>query len=86
MRDQYVRTGQGFLCVFAVDKMKSLEEVESFREQIRRVHDADDIPIICKSRLSLCMCVHSVACTFCPAATCTKQGYVCLSMNFCYDS
>lgn len=49
MRDQYMRTGEGFLCVFAIDNMKSFEDIESYRGQIRRVKDADDIPMICKS-------------------------------------
>lgn len=48
MRDQYMRTGEGFLCVFAIDNMKSFEDIESYRGQIRRVKDADDIPMICK--------------------------------------
>ncbi len=48
MRDQYMRTGEGFLCVFAIDNMKSFEDVESYRGQIRRVKDADDIPMICE--------------------------------------
>ena len=51
MRDQYMRTGEGFLCVFAIDNMKSFEDIESYRGQIRRVKDADDIPMICKSLL-----------------------------------
>ena len=46
MRDQYMRTGEGFLCVFAVDNMKSFEDAESYRAQIRRVKDSDDVPII----------------------------------------
>ena len=48
MRDQYMRTGEGFLCVFAIDNMKSFEDIDSYRGQIRRVKDADDIPMICK--------------------------------------
>lgn len=48
MRDQYMRTGEGFLCVFAIDNMKSFEDVESYRGQIRRVKDAEDIPMICE--------------------------------------
>ena len=43
-----MRTGEGFLCVFAVDNMKSFEDVESYRAQIRRVKDSNDVPIICK--------------------------------------
>ena len=56
MRDQYMRTGEGFLCVFAVDNMKSFEDIESYRRQIRRVKDADDIPMIRESCL-VCVCV-----------------------------
>lgn len=49
MRDQYMRTGEGFLIVFAIDNMKSFEDIDSYRGQIRRVKDADDIPMLCKS-------------------------------------
>ena len=46
MRDQYMRTGEGFLIVFAIDNMKSFEDIDSYRGQIRRVKDADDIPML----------------------------------------
>ena len=49
MRDQYMRTGEGFLIVFAIDNMKSFEDIDSYRGQIRRVKDADDIPMLCES-------------------------------------
>ena len=49
MKDQYVRTGEGFLIVFAIDDMKSFEDIDCYRGQIRRVKDADDIPMLCKS-------------------------------------
>ncbi|CAF4364122.1 unnamed protein product [Rotaria sp. Silwood2] len=48
MRDQYMRGGEGFLCVFAVNSAKSFEEIKQYREQIKRVKDADDIPMVCK--------------------------------------
>lgn len=48
MRDQYMRTGEGFLCVFAVNNDKSFEDVNSYREQIKRVKDADEVPMVCK--------------------------------------
>ncbi|KAF0041321.1 hypothetical protein F2P81_007219 [Scophthalmus maximus] len=38
MRDQYMRTGEGFLCVFAINNTKS--------EQIKRVKDSDDVPMV----------------------------------------
>ncbi|CAF4593438.1 unnamed protein product [Rotaria sp. Silwood1] len=46
MRDQYMRGGEGFLCVFAVNSAKSFEEIKQYREQIKRVKDADDIPMV----------------------------------------
>ena len=48
MRDQYMRTGEGFLCVFAVNNEKSFEDVNSYREQIKRVKDAEEVPMVCK--------------------------------------
>nr|AGJ03554.1 GTP binding protein Ras [Haliotis discus discus] len=44
MRDQYMRTGEGFLCVFAVTK--SFEDINQYREQIKRVKDADEVPMV----------------------------------------
>lgn len=41
-----MRTGEGFLCVFAVDNKKSFEDVATYRSQILRVKDADDIPML----------------------------------------
>lgn len=34
MRDQYMRTGEGFLCVFAVNNTKSFEDINQYREQV----------------------------------------------------
>ncbi|GMR47665.1 hypothetical protein PMAYCL1PPCAC_17860, partial [Pristionchus mayeri] len=46
MRDQYMRTGEGFLLVFAVNESKSFENVAHYREQIRRVKDCDEVPMV----------------------------------------
>ena len=35
MRDQYMRTGEGFLCVFAINNVKSFEDVNQYREQVQ---------------------------------------------------
>ena len=48
MRDQYMRTGEGFLLVFAVNNAKSFEDISAYREQIKRVKDADEVPMVCK--------------------------------------
>lgn len=34
MRDQYMRTGEGFLLVFAVNNSKSFEDIKQYREQV----------------------------------------------------
>jgi GTPase KRas protein len=46
MRDQYMRTGQGFLCVYSITSRSSFEEISSFREQILRVKDEDNVPMV----------------------------------------
>eukprot|EP01132_Coremiostelium_polycephalum_P010389 gene10389-12760_t len=46
MRDQYMRTGQGFLCVYSITSRSSYDEIASFREQILRVKDKDRVPMI----------------------------------------
>ena len=43
MRDQYMRTGEGFLLVFAVNNAKSFEDISAYREQIKRVKDAEEV-------------------------------------------
>ncbi|XP_047657245.1 GTPase KRas isoform X5 [Tachysurus fulvidraco] len=46
MRDQYMRTGEGFLCVFAINNIKSFADVHLYREQINRVKDSDNVPMV----------------------------------------
>eukprot|EP01132_Coremiostelium_polycephalum_P003211 gene3211-4023_t len=47
MRDQYMRTGQGFLIVYDVTSRQTFEEVSIFIDQIKRVKDTDEpIPMI----------------------------------------
>lgn len=36
MRDQYMRTGEGFLCVFAINNPKSLDEIAYFKDKVDR--------------------------------------------------
>uniref|UniRef100_A0A672NTU0 GTPase HRas-like n=1 Tax=Sinocyclocheilus grahami TaxID=75366 RepID=A0A672NTU0_SINGR len=40
MRDQYMRTGEGFLCVFAINNTKSFEDIHQYR------CDSDDVPMV----------------------------------------
>ena len=41
-----MRTGEGFLVMFALDNYPSFEAVSIYRDQIRRVKDADDVPTV----------------------------------------
>ncbi|CAD5218544.1 unnamed protein product [Bursaphelenchus okinawaensis] len=46
MRDQYMRTGEGFLLVFALNELKSFENINQYREQIKRVKDSEEVPMV----------------------------------------
>ncbi|PVU88987.1 hypothetical protein BB561_005625 [Smittium simulii] len=46
MREQYMRTGEGFLLVYSITSRSSFEEVSTFHQQILRVKDRDSFPII----------------------------------------
>jgi len=46
MRDQYMRTGQGFVLTYAITSRSSYDEINTFREQICRVKDKSDVPMV----------------------------------------
>ncbi|CAO3700410.1 unnamed protein product [Rhizopus microsporus] len=46
IRDNYYRSGEGFLCVFSVCEQESLEHTKEFRNQILRVLDDETVPFI----------------------------------------
>eukprot|EP01100_Stratorugosa_tubuloviscum_P014523 TRINITY_DN782_c0_g1_i5.p1 TRINITY_DN782_c0_g1~~TRINITY_DN782_c0_g1_i5.p1 ORF type:complete len:188 (-),score=79.61 TRINITY_DN782_c0_g1_i5:105-668(-) len=46
LRDSYLRTSQGFLCVYSITSRYSFDEIKSFREQILRVKETDKVPIV----------------------------------------
>lgn len=46
MREQYMRTGEGFLLVYSIQSRQSFQEIETFQQQILRVKDKDYFPII----------------------------------------
>jgi GTPase KRas len=46
MRDSYMRSGQGFLCVYAINSRNSFDEISTFREQMLRAKDSDDVPMV----------------------------------------
>eukprot|EP00053_Salpingoeca_punica_P023581 m.10813 g.10813 ORF g.10813 m.10813 type:complete len:194 (-) comp5315_c1_seq1:146-727(-) len=46
MREQYMRTGEGFLLVYSIIERGSFEEIQGFYQQILRVKDRDTFPMI----------------------------------------
>ncbi|XP_041452724.1 ras-related protein R-Ras2-like [Lytechinus variegatus] len=46
MREQYMRTGDGFLLVFALTNRTSFDEIYKYHRQILRVKDRDEFPMI----------------------------------------
>ncbi|KAH8113404.1 ras-1 [Phellopilus nigrolimitatus] len=46
MREQYMRSGEGFLLVYSITSRSSFEEMGGFYEQILRVKDKDDVPLV----------------------------------------
>ncbi|GFT65756.1 ras-like protein 2 [Nephila pilipes] len=46
MREQYMRSGEGFLLVFSVTDSNSLDEMYRFHKQILRVKDRDEFPML----------------------------------------
>ncbi|KAK3108629.1 hypothetical protein FSP39_012066 [Pinctada imbricata] len=46
IRDNYFRSGEGFLCVFSITEQESFQATADFREQILRVKNDDNIPFL----------------------------------------
>ncbi|XP_026281918.1 ras-like protein 2 [Frankliniella occidentalis] len=46
MREQYMRSGEGFLLVFSVTDRGGLEDMFKFHRQILRVKDRDEFPML----------------------------------------
>ncbi|UXI16133.1 hypothetical protein NH340_JMT02076 [Sarcoptes scabiei] len=46
IRDNYFRSGEGFLCVFSLTEMESFDAIHEFREQILRVKNDEKVPFI----------------------------------------
>lgn len=46
MREQYMRTGEGFLLIYAINDRGSFNEINKFHTQILRVKDRDEFPMI----------------------------------------
>ncbi|KAI8055684.1 small GTPase superfamily [Syncephalis plumigaleata] len=46
LRDQWIRDGEGFLLVYSIASRSTFERVERFRDQITRVKDTDNVPLM----------------------------------------
>jgi len=46
MREQYMRSGEGFLLVFSLAERASFEEIYKFHKQVLRVKDRDEFPML----------------------------------------
>ncbi len=46
MREQYMRTGEGFLLVYSITSRQSFEEITTFQQQILSVNDKDYFPMV----------------------------------------
>lgn len=45
-RELYMKTGQGFLLVFSITSQSSFIELAELREQIRRIKEDDNVPMV----------------------------------------
>ena len=46
MREQYMRTGEGFLLVYSITSRDSFEEISTFHQQIAGVKGQNSFPMI----------------------------------------
>ena len=53
MRDLYMKNGAGFLLVYSITSQGTFSDLQDIREQILRVKDTDDVPMILIGRYLL---------------------------------
>lgn len=46
MRELYIKSGKGFLLVYSVTEENSLKELLALREQVLRIKDTDNVPMV----------------------------------------
>ncbi|KAH0571930.1 Ras-related protein Rap-1b [Spironucleus salmonicida] len=46
LRDSYMKTGNGFIIVFAVNSASSFDETKKLREQALRIKEKDQVPMV----------------------------------------
>lgn len=54
MRDLYMKNGQGFILMYSITSSSTFEDLLELREQILRVKDASDVPmVLCGNKCDL---------------------------------
>ena len=53
MRDLYMKNGQGFVLVYSITAQSTFNDLQDLREQILRVKDTDDVPMVLVGELIL---------------------------------
>ncbi|KAK5581448.1 hypothetical protein RB653_001481 [Dictyostelium firmibasis] len=46
VRDQYMRTGEGFLCVYSITYLQSFKEIHRLHNHLLKVKDLDSVPFV----------------------------------------
>jgi GTPase KRas protein len=46
MRDQYLRTGEGFVLVYSITSCESFEEIKKYYDRLERIKDVESIPLV----------------------------------------
>jgi GTPase KRas protein len=46
MREQYMRTGEGFMLIYSVTSRQNFEKITTYRQQILSVKDMDYFPMV----------------------------------------
>ncbi|KAI9358274.1 small G-protein Ras2 [Zopfochytrium polystomum] len=46
LRDQWIRDGEGFVLVYSITSRPTFERIERFKEQLVRVKDSENIPLV----------------------------------------
>jgi len=46
MREQYMRTGEGFVICYSVTDRRTFDEATAYKRLIDRVRNSDDVPVV----------------------------------------
>lgn len=81
MREQYMRSGEGFLLVFSVADHSSFDELYKFHKQILRVKDRDEFPMLMVGNKADLEHQRVVSFCFYSKLYCNLQGFIVLEQQ-----